>query len=156
MANVLAHRAEACHCYGPTRTVQRIRSTAAHKAANDRDYPGQHAQNAEDQKAQLIGSAERAGKRAVNSSNPTRKHRHALDRSLYRLTHPIENFFNRLKQYSSIAAHHDKTAIHFLRYPSCRCGRVDQLMTRRSDPFEWGYAEAVGTSPPRQLLKIND
>jgi transposase len=55
-----------------------------------------------------------AGKRVVIRSNPTRKHWRKVNRSLYRVRHLIENFFNRLKQYRAIATGYDKTARNFL------------------------------------------
>jgi transposase len=72
------------------------------------------ADSAYDATARLIAPLKLAGKRVVIPSNPTRKHRRKVRRSLYRVRHLIENFFNRLKQYRAIATRYDKTARNFL------------------------------------------
>jgi transposase len=57
---------------------------------------------------------EKAGKKVVIPSNPTRIEQRTYDKHLYRARHLIENFFARLKQFRAIATRYDKTARNFL------------------------------------------
>jgi len=51
--------------------------------------------------------------RSVIPSNPTRKIQRRHNRTLYRLRHRVENFFQRLKRFRRIATRYDKLAASF-------------------------------------------
>jgi transposase len=55
-----------------------------------------------------------AGKTVVIPSKRCRKQPRGYDKHLYRTRHLIEQFFNKLKQYRSIATRYDETARNFL------------------------------------------
>jgi transposase len=51
--------------------------------------------------------------RAVIPCQPTRKIQRRYDRTLYKLRHKVENFFQRLKRFRRIATRYEKLAASF-------------------------------------------
>jgi transposase len=72
------------------------------------------ADKAYDAQERVIDPLENAGKGVVIPPKRRRKQPRAYDTHLYRARHLIEQFFNKLKQYRSIATRYDKTACNFL------------------------------------------
>jgi transposase len=72
------------------------------------------ADKAYDAQERVIGPLCDAGKTAVIPSKRCRRKPRDYDKHLYRTRHLIEQFFNKLKQYRSIATRYDKTARNFL------------------------------------------
>ena len=72
------------------------------------------ADKAYDAQKRVIAPLEKAGKSIVIPPKRRRKQPRDYDRHLYRMRHLIEHFFNKLKQYRSIATRYDKTARNFL------------------------------------------
>lgn len=72
------------------------------------------ADKAYDAQERIINPLQSAGKGAVIPLKRSRKQPREYDEHLYRTRHLIEQFFNKLKQYRSIATRYDKTARNFL------------------------------------------
>jgi transposase len=72
------------------------------------------ADKAYDAQERVIDPLLDAGKNVVIPPKRCRKQPRDYDKHLYRTRHLIEQFFNKLKQYRSIATRYDKTARNFL------------------------------------------
>jgi transposase len=64
----------------------------------------------------LREAIEVTGAIAVIPPNPTRKHPHSYDPTLYRLRNRIERCFNKLKHFRRLATRYDRRAAHFLAF----------------------------------------
>ena len=62
----------------------------------------------------LRGWLSERGCQAVIPPNPTRKHPHGFDRTIYRKRNVIERMFYRLKDFRRIATRYDKRADTFM------------------------------------------
>ena len=67
-----------------------------------------------DAEARVLAPLRAAGKTAVIPPRRNRTARREYDRDPYQARHPIENFFEKLKQYRAIATRYDKTRRNFL------------------------------------------
>ena len=63
--------------------------------------------------ASLRKQLQSQGCRVVIPSNPTRKVQRRYDRTLYKLRHRVENFFQRLKRFRRIATRYEKLAASY-------------------------------------------
>ena len=72
------------------------------------------ADKAYDAEDRVIAPLHNAGKNVVIPPKRGRKQPRDYDKHLYQARHLIEQFFNKLKQYRSIATRYDKTARNFL------------------------------------------
>ena len=72
------------------------------------------ADKAYDAEERVIAPLHNAGKNVVIPPKRCRKQPRDYDKHLYQARHLIEQFFNKLKQYRSIATRYDKTARNFL------------------------------------------
>jgi transposase len=72
------------------------------------------ADKAYDAEERVIAPLHNAGKNVVIPPKRFRKQPRDYDKHLYQARHLIEQFFNKLKQYRSIATRYDKTACNFL------------------------------------------
>jgi transposase len=72
------------------------------------------ADKAYDAEERVIAPLHNAGKTVVIPPKRCRTQPRDYDKHLYRTRHLIEHFFNKLKQYRSIATRYDKTARNFL------------------------------------------
>ncbi len=63
--------------------------------------------------AELRQQLRSQGCTVVIPSNPTRKVQRRYDRTLYKLRHRVENFFQRLKRFRRIATRYEKLASSF-------------------------------------------
>jgi transposase len=72
------------------------------------------ADKAYDAQERVIDPLQKAGKGIVIPPKRCRRQAREYDKHLYRARHLIEQFFNKLKQYRSIATRYDKTARNFL------------------------------------------
>lgn len=72
------------------------------------------ADKAYDAEERVIVPLHNAGKSVVIPPKRCRKQPRDYDKHLYQARHLIEQFFNKLKQYRSIATRYDKTARNFL------------------------------------------
>ena len=72
------------------------------------------ADKAYDAQERVIDALQDAGKKIVIPPKRCRRQARQYDKHLYRARHLIEQFFNKLKQYRSIATRYDKTARNFL------------------------------------------
>ena len=72
------------------------------------------ADKAYDAEDRVIAPLHKAGKNVVIPSKRCRKQPRDYDKHLCQARHAIEQFFNKLKQYRSIATRYDKTAHNFL------------------------------------------
>ena len=72
------------------------------------------ADKAYDAEDRVIAPLHNAGKNVVIPPKRGRKQPRDYDKHLYQARHLIEQLFNKLKQYRSIATRYDKTARNFL------------------------------------------
>jgi transposase len=72
------------------------------------------ADKAYDAQQRVIQPLQNAGKGGVILAKRCRRELRECDKHLYRARHLIEQFFNKLKQYRSIATRYDKTSCNFL------------------------------------------
>jgi transposase len=62
----------------------------------------------------VLDLLEKAGVQTVVPLKSNRKDQRAYDEEMYKARHLIENFFEKIKQYRTIATRYDKRAANFL------------------------------------------